>query len=124
MAQRLFMNGTCTAGPSGAGGGMARGKRRLGLNRATHRTDGLECCLVPLLVFGWLAVMAYRYSSRRLPPATVGGWAEAAGYRVLRQEERALWRGPFTWTSSGHQRVYRVAVRDALGLERSGWVRV
>ena len=50
-------------------------------------------------------------------------WAERSGYEILESDYRNLVRGPFFWTSSKGQTVYRVKVRDRLGNIRSGWVR-
>jgi hypothetical protein len=50
-------------------------------------------------------------------------WAEGNGYRLVRQEYRHLFKGPFFWTSSRGQTVYYVTVEDREGKRRSGWVR-
>src|SRR4051794_29722736 len=50
-------------------------------------------------------------------------WAEANGLRILNKEYRWMMRGPFAWTTSKGQAVYRVTVEDAAGRTRSGWVR-
>jgi hypothetical protein len=50
-------------------------------------------------------------------------WAAENGYRILRQEYRTLFKGPFFWTSSKGQTVYYVVVEDEDGNERRGWVR-
>ncbi len=50
-------------------------------------------------------------------------WASRNGYRLVSQEYRYLLRGPFFWTTSRGQTVYRVTVEDEGGNLRSGWVR-
>ena len=50
-------------------------------------------------------------------------WAAKNGYRIVRQEYRHLFKGPFFWTSTKGQTVYYVVVEDAAGTRRSGWVR-
>jgi len=50
-------------------------------------------------------------------------WAEEHGYRILDREYRTLRRGPFFWTTSKGQTVYRVTVEDKAGYARTGWVR-
>jgi hypothetical protein len=50
-------------------------------------------------------------------------WADDNRYQIVESSYRHLLRGPFFWTSSKGQTVYRVTVRDAKGVERSGWVR-
>jgi hypothetical protein len=51
------------------------------------------------------------------------GWAERNGFRLLHFEYRHLFRGPFFWTTSKGQTVYRVTVEDRAGHVRHGWVR-
>jgi hypothetical protein len=50
-------------------------------------------------------------------------WAERNGYRVVRQQYRNFFRGPFFWTTTKGQTVYYVTVEDDAGNRRSGWVR-
>jgi hypothetical protein len=50
-------------------------------------------------------------------------WAAKNGYRIVRQEYRYFFKGPFFWTSSKGQTVYYVVVEDSGGTRRSGWVR-
>ena len=48
-------------------------------------------------------------------------WAVKMGLELEESELRMFVRGPFWWSSKG-QVVYRVAVRDAQGRLRRGWV--
>jgi hypothetical protein len=50
-------------------------------------------------------------------------WAAANGFRLLESEERGLLKGPFFWTASKNQKVYRVTVEYPDGALRRGWVR-
>jgi hypothetical protein len=50
-------------------------------------------------------------------------WADKNGYRILQQEYRNFFKGPFFWTSSKGQTVYYVTVSDSAGKVRKGWVR-
>jgi hypothetical protein len=50
-------------------------------------------------------------------------WAERHGYRIVRQEYRNFFKGPFFWTTSRGQTVYYVTVEDRQGQQRNGWVR-
>jgi hypothetical protein len=50
-------------------------------------------------------------------------WATQNGYRIVRQEYRTFFKGPFFWTSTKGQTVYYVVVEDSGGNRRSGWVR-
>jgi hypothetical protein len=50
-------------------------------------------------------------------------WADQNGYRIIEKKYVQFFRGPFFWTSSKGQSVYRVVVEDRTGRRRSGWVR-
>ena len=49
-------------------------------------------------------------------------WAAQNRYRIIRQERR-FFKGPYFWTSTKGQTVYRVVLEDPDGNKRSGWVR-
>jgi hypothetical protein len=48
-------------------------------------------------------------------------WVAQNGHRVVRQEYRTFFRGPFFWTTTKGQTVYYVAVEDPTGKQRAGW---
>ncbi len=50
-------------------------------------------------------------------------WARRHRYRILSQQYCYFFKGPFFWTSSKDQVVYRVTVQDEEDRERTGWVR-
>jgi len=50
-------------------------------------------------------------------------WARENGYLILSQENCWFFKGPYFWTSTRGQEVYRVTVRDREGRTRSGYVR-
>jgi hypothetical protein len=50
-------------------------------------------------------------------------WAQRNGYRLLDHRYCWVFKGPFFWTTSKGQTVYRVTVEDEQGRRRSGWVR-
>jgi hypothetical protein len=50
-------------------------------------------------------------------------WASQNEYRIIRQEYRTFFKGPFFWSSSKGQTVYYVVVEDSDGNRRRGWVR-
>ena len=52
----------------------------------------------------------------------VAKWADENGYGLLAAQYSWFLRGPYFWSSRG-QVIYRVQVRDEMGLVRSGWVR-
>lgn len=57
-------------------------------------------------------------------PAALDRWAAGAGYRILRKEHRTFFKGPFFWTTSRSQVVYRVLVEGPKGEKRQAWVRI
>ena len=50
-------------------------------------------------------------------------WAHECGYRIIESHYATLFRGPFFWSSSRNQTVYRVIIKEAGGLQCRGWVR-
>lgn len=51
-------------------------------------------------------------------------WAQENKYIILSKKQALLWRGPFWWSSSATQSVFRVKVQDEVGNIKTGWVRV
>jgi hypothetical protein len=51
-------------------------------------------------------------------------WAEENDLRIVAQEERKFFRGPFLWNSSKGQMVYYVTVEEGDGNLKSGFVRL
>ena len=49
-------------------------------------------------------------------------WAYENGYQLLDIQPKILNRGPFIWASKS-QLIFRVAVEDAEGTQRTGWVK-
>jgi hypothetical protein len=49
-------------------------------------------------------------------------WAARSGVQIIHAQRRWLFQGPYFWTGSRWQPVFRVKVRDHHGHERSGWV--
>ena len=50
-------------------------------------------------------------------------WASRDGYRILAAEHRTFFRGPFSWSTSVFQTVYRVTVVGGRGTPWKVWVR-
>ena len=71
--------------------------------------------IIVVIALRWI----YRKADERLK-----GWAQENGYHILEQQHRAIARGPFFWSATGNQAVFRVRVQDTAGYPRSGWVRV
>ena len=73
-----------------------------------------------LLIGGvWLATSLWR----SVADHAVHQWAAANGFTLLEADRRMLLRGPFFFTSSNSQTVFRIRVRDAAGGIHSGWLR-
>lgn len=53
----------------------------------------------------------------------IDAWAVSEGYVLLERKYCWLFRGPFFWTTSRNQTVYRVTVGMRDGSVRTGWVR-
>ena len=69
-----------------------------------------------------ILVAAFWWSSSR-SQTIIEGWALENGYRLLEIETPILSKGPFFWTTSRGQTVYRFVVEDGAGRTRSGWAR-
>lgn len=54
----------------------------------------------------------------------LNSWATRNEVRLVAYEHRLFLRGPFFWTTSNLQLVYRVTVEEAGGHKRLGWVRL
>ncbi len=57
--------------------------------------------------------------SRRL----LENWASSQRMEIVSAEFRWFFRGPFFWTTSKNQTVYRITVMDEHGEMLSGWAR-
>jgi hypothetical protein len=55
--------------------------------------------------------------------AALEKWAEQNDIWIIEMDYRILRRGPFFWTISRNQTVYRVTVVDRNSNSRRGWVR-
>ncbi len=78
--------------------------------------------IIGSIVFVSLVVLSWAWGVSR-GTSLLEGWARSHGLQILSQEECWFFKGPFFWTSSKGQKVYRVAVRDREGFERLGYVR-
>lgn len=84
-------------------------------------SDILSSFLAPMMGLIFVAFAIVWYFSRS--SSVLDNWANANGFVILDSQYCSLSRGPFTWTTSRGQAVYRVKVRDPAGVVRSGWVR-
>ena len=75
--------------------------------------------IVAFVVFA-IVMIAWHFSRSR---SLLDQWAADNGFRIIESSYRNLVRGPFFWTTSKSQTVYRVTVEDGRGSIRKGWVR-
>ena len=75
--------------------------------------------MVPVMLLLVATIFAWHYHRSR---SLLERWAERNGSRILAAEYRHVFRGPFFWTSSKGQTVYRVTI-EVMGGVRTGWVR-
>ena len=81
---------------------------------------GGDAALTILIIALAIGAVFWHYARSR---SLLEEWASENGYRILSSEHRHLARGPFFWTTSKGQTVYRVSIEDREGRVRSGWVR-
>lgn len=77
--------------------------------------------LIGLLVVGAIVMSLLWHTGRS--QTLISRWAAEQGFEVLACQYRLMFRGPFSWSTSKGQTVYRVTVRDRAGRLRYGWVR-
>jgi hypothetical protein len=75
-----------------------------------------------IIAFAILAILAMVWHSGR-SSSLLNQWAAQNGYRVISQEYRTFFKGPFFWTSTKGQTIYYVVIEDSGGNRRGGWVR-
>ncbi len=86
--------------------------------------DGSFICILPFLAV-WLLLMYWSVRHYFITvPALLERWAAENGFEILTKERRRFFKGPFFWTSSKNQVVYRIEAGDAKGRQRNGWVRI
>jgi hypothetical protein len=73
--------------------------------------------LIPASIIVCYVIWFYRRSASMLQQ-----WGASNGFTLLHSASRNFRRGPLLWSSSKHQAVYFVRVRDQEGRERSGWL--
>ena len=78
--------------------------------------------LIFVMVACTIIILVLVFVSRR-SRAALEKWAVQNDIWIIEMEYRIIRRGPFFWTTSNHQTVYRVTVEDRNGNRRRGWVR-
>jgi hypothetical protein len=64
---------------------------------------------------------AYTFMKTR-SEAILTRWAHDNGYQILDAQPKVFNRGPFIWASK-FQSIFRVAVEDSEGIQRTGWLK-
>ena len=85
------------------------------------RHDWTSLAIVGGIGLVTLGLMAWRTA---VAEHLLGRWADDHGLTLLAMRPAMYFRGPFTWTSSGTDFVYRLSVRDARGEVLEGWARI
>jgi len=75
---------------------------------------------VQFLLTGAVLVALWLWTQQQ-HKARLRKWADERRFELLEIKPCFLLRGPFQWTSSRHQAVYRLAIRDAHGERFAGW---
>lgn len=80
-----------------------------------------ETLLSVTLLAIFVAVVFFLTNARA--DTILNNWAARNGYRILQRDHAWFFKGPFFWTTSRNQIVFRVTVQDQSGNSQSGWVR-
>lgn len=84
--------------------------------------ENLLSSVIPVVLgAGFVAVVIFLTVARA--DTILNGWASRNGYRVLNRDYAWFFKGPFFWSTTRSQVVFRVTVQDGSGVPRSGWVR-
>jgi hypothetical protein len=85
--------------------------------------SGEEAVVVLLfVVIAALGILTWVWSKARAA-SMLERWAARSGLRLLSAEHKTFLKGPFFWTASRHQWVYRISVQYPDGAVRQGWAR-
>ena len=79
---------------------------------------------VVLIVFFVVIALIWTFARFGKAESILDEWARANGYHLLECRRKDLFRGPYFFTTSKTQLVYRIVVSDAAGNRRSGYARV
>jgi hypothetical protein len=64
----------------------------------------------------------YRFAAKSTDPALTE-WQKGSGYIIVKKRLRSFFRGPFLFSSSNLQAVYRLDLMDKSGRRRVAWAR-
>ena|SRR5438094_1178848 len=79
--------------------------------------------LVSILLLFIIANLLWGIRRWRRSSVEVRSALERAGYDVVHMERRIFREGPFSWTTTRSQCVFRFIVHESTGRERTGWAR-
>ena len=74
-----------------------------------------------LVIAAGILYGAYSFQKTR-SEEILAKWAHENGYQILDFQPKVFNRGPFIWASKS-QSIFWVAVEDAEGTQRTGWVK-
>ena len=74
--------------------------------------------VVDCFVVVWIIRKLYGRARRSLER-----WVDDQGYSLVAGKLALFRKGPYTWTSSNAQMVFRITILDKQAQERTGWVR-
>jgi hypothetical protein len=77
--------------------------------------------LIPVLFIAFAVGSIWWSRTRGL--SLLENWARGQGYEILTREECWFFRGPYFWSTSKGQKVYKVSLKDLDGHVRTGFVR-
>lgn len=83
-----------------------------------HTQNPYAIYFVAIFVMVFVAAISWNR-----PRQIIEHWAEQNGFKVIRARQAFFYKGPFTFSYSKGQPVYRVTIEDQNGLPRSGWLR-
>jgi len=76
--------------------------------------------VVGVLIVGIALGLEHRRSRRC--QQFIRAWAEENNYRLIEVRNMFPFAGPFLWTRSGPQAVFRVSIYEGTGVIRSAWL--
>jgi hypothetical protein len=85
-------------------------------------SSGIIFAVIGGALLATFAIVGAVWHNRR-SSTLLDGWARANGLQILSQSKCWFFRGPFSWSTTDGQVVYRVVVRDGGGRTRTGYVR-
>ncbi len=80
--------------------------------------------MITIALVGMIFVFIWMRYSANVAPFSLQLWGDENGYRMYGQEQRMIFKGPYSWAWNGLRIVYRIKFRDRGGIMRTGWARI